>query len=514
MKKKFRYSFNMKKNPKNSVKLYATKLFFIFSFVLLLPNGTIFAKEKTKDNEINSSTKTSDEKKADIVPEKRVLTLDEAIKLALENNPDLKKNRLSLEDAKRRNINMWNKFLPSLSASGSLTDAHDFEGSSNWSWGASASATLSFTFALPSSMQLLNLNYQQALISYKSLEAQTKANVSTSFYSLIAEQKNLEILRDSQKLAKQVYEQTERNYRSGLSSELDLLKAQYSYSSIEPQIQQAISTFLSNFDSFALILGLDSIQNIELEGELESPKINLPNPKEVVETYLERRSDVILADIAVKQAQVSKISTISSSMLPSLNFSERVNFSEDAVAKANGATSAGDLLSTNGSFSVSVTLPLSGLIPGSSDFLNVQTQTDSIRSAQISAEETRKSAKNDILTKYSNISRLWNALEVAKMNENISQRSYELSQEGYNAGLVSQTDLESARQQYVSSQQTVLQSQISYLSALYASSQAINLSMEEFYEKFGESVTDKSVTGESATNANTEDTISSDGGTL
>ena len=415
----------------------------------------------------------------------RTLTLDEALELCIENNPDLKKQRLSLEDARRRNNNMWNKFLPSLSAGGSYTNSHDFSESSNWNWGVSAGASLSFSFSTSSEMQLLNLNYQSSLLSYENLLQTTKANISTSFYSLIAEQKNLEILLDSQKLAKEVYEQTLKNYRSGLSSELDMLNSKYSYLSIEPQVQEARSSFLSNLGDFALSLGITDVRDLTLQGELNSQKVNLPSPPEIVSTYLEGRYDVKAADVSLKQAKLNKWTTVSGNWLPSLSFSEKVTLSENGAASGTAIGNSGAGIS--GAFTASVSVPLSGLIPGSAESLNVKTQDDNVKTAEITASETRKQAKNDILTKFSNIERLWNSLEVAKMNESISKRSYELSTEGYNAGLVSQTDLESSRQKYVTSQQTVLQSQISYLSSLYSAASSINLSIEDFYKTFASS---------------------------
>ena len=68
------------------------------------------------------------------------ITIEKAVELAKENNPDLKKQKLTLEDAKRKSQNKWNKFLPSMSASANLSNGHDFAGSSNWDWRASAGA--------------------------------------------------------------------------------------------------------------------------------------------------------------------------------------------------------------------------------------------------------------------------------------------------------------------------------------------------------------------------------------
>ena len=51
------------------------------------------------------------------------ITVEQAIELAKENNPDLKKQKLTLEDAKRKAQNKWNKFLPNMSASANLSNS-------------------------------------------------------------------------------------------------------------------------------------------------------------------------------------------------------------------------------------------------------------------------------------------------------------------------------------------------------------------------------------------------------
>ena len=87
------------------------------------------------------------------------ITIEKALELAKTNNPDLQKQRLTLQDAQRKSENRWNKFLPNMSASANLSNGHDFAGSSNWDWRASAGANLSFSFALPSTIQQTQLNY-------------------------------------------------------------------------------------------------------------------------------------------------------------------------------------------------------------------------------------------------------------------------------------------------------------------------------------------------------------------
>ena len=412
------------------------------------------------------------------------ITIEKALELAKTNNPDLQKQRLTLQDAQRKSENRWNKFLPNLSANANVSNGHDFKESSEWNWKASAGANLSFSFGLPTSIQQAQLDYLQQKTTYEKLEAQTISSISSTFYSLIAEQQNIQILKESQKLAQDVYNQTKRNYNNGLASELDMLKSQYSYLSLEPQIQQAQSAYNNNLANFGLKLGIADSTNLTLKGELQLVQVKLPASQELIEKYLDKRHDVILSEISVQQAEnTSKIQ--SANKLPSLSLSENISLGENPLYNPEIQQEGINPISINGSFSVGVSIPLSSWIPGSQDSLTSKTNKDNITKAKITAEETKKSAENDIKNKVAEVNRLWNLIDVSKLNVSIATRSYELAKDGYRAGLVSQTDLETTRQQMVNAQLSHLQTQIKYLSAIYDASFALNMQIEDFYKTFG-----------------------------
>ena len=411
------------------------------------------------------------------------ITIEKALELAKTNNPDLQKQRLTLQDAQRKSENRWNKFLPNLSANANVSNGHDFKESSQWNWKASAGANLSFSFGLPTSIQQAQLDYLQQKTTYEKLEAQTISSISSTFYSLIAEQQNIQILKESQKLAQDVYNQTKRNYNNGLASELDMLKSQYSYLSLEPQIQQAQSAYNNNLANFGLKLGIADSTNLSLKGELQLVQVKLPASQELIEKYLDKRHDVILSEISVQQAEnTSKIQ--SANKLPSLSLSENISLGENPLYNPEIQQEGINPLSINGSFSVGVSIPLSSWIPGSQDSLTNKTNKDNITKTKITAEETKKSAENDIKNKVAEVNRLWNLIDVSKLNVSIATRSYELAKDGYRAGLVSQTDLETTRQQMVNAQLSHLQTQIKYLSAIYDASFALNMQIEDFYKTF------------------------------
>ncbi len=411
------------------------------------------------------------------------ITLDEAITLALENNADLKTQAVSLESARRTNASSWNKFLPSVSLTGSLTNSHSFGagGTDSWNWNAAAGLSIGFTAGIPAQLKQSTLEYEAALTSYAKLEKEITSKVSSSFYSLLAEYENIAILKDSLELSKQQYEQIKKNYESGLASELETLKAQYTYLAAGPTLETAVTTYKANLAEFQTLIGSESA--VTPEGELTLRRLVLPEAEELTAAYAENRFDVIQKRQALEQAQTAKTVQTLNTNAPSISLSENLRLTPDTQYAFSGTPSAA------GSFSVSVSIPLDGFIPGSSKNLTIKSAQDSVTTAQIALDTARVKAAQDIETKAAALNKVWSTIDVTQLNYRIAARSYELSKEGYEAGLISQTDLESSRQQMVSARQNLSQTAASYITASYDLADALNISIEELYRLFGAETT-------------------------
>jgi multidrug efflux system outer membrane protein len=134
---------------------------------------------------------------------------------------------------------------------------------------------------------------------------------------------------------------------------------------------------------------------------------------------------------------------------------------------------------------VGVSIPVDGYIPGSSKSLSVGKSKDSVEVARINLETTLVQARQDIVNTAKNVQLLWHAVEISKLNETIAERAYQLSQEGYRAGLVSQTDMENSRQQMVSAQLSGSTSQSQYLVGVGNLANALGLQVQDVYGLFG-----------------------------
>lgn len=403
----------------------------------------------------------------------RYLTLDDALTLGLENNPDLLTARRNLESLARTEQGKWNSFIPNLSLNGSYSNTHN-QDSNSWKWSGSTGISLSFNFGIPFQMNLKTLEYQAGILEYQKLEATTLNTIAGKFYTLIAEKNNIDILVQAGKLAEEQYQQDLANYNRGLVSELTLLQSRYAYLSSQPEIDSAKSTYETDLNNFKMLIGISG--DIELTGSLEVQKISLPEGNILADKYTEQNYDVQQQAVAVEIAVLTKKQSTASELAPTLNLSENLSFSEGTNGKA---------VDMNGSFTASVSIPLTGFIPYSSTNLNLKNLEDQIENAQQNLTVTITETRNALALLPDKINRLWNAVELAQLNYSISDRAYQLSLEGYNSGLVSQTDLGEARQQMTTAQQAVYETQNEYLSALYDATLTMNISIEELITTYG-----------------------------
>ncbi|NLM00616.1 MAG: TolC family protein [Treponema sp.] len=409
----------------------------------------------------------------DVKPE--ILTLNMALESAKKLNPELLNQKIILESATRENKSVWNNFLPKLSVDGGISMPHGQGVEPSLGWSASAGLSLSLSVATGPKIKQSALAYDIALLNFYKTEKKVLSSIEQTYYSLIAEKKNINILQTSLMLAESSYNQVLQNYNRGLVSELDMLNARYAYHSIQPNLESAISKFAYNLSNFAITVGKDG-QRFSIEENLEIPivKLSMLDGEKLCEKYLLKRIDIKLKELALENARLTLKMQKTSTQVPTIRLSESLSLRE----KAEG-------LALSGSFSVSTSIPLSSYIPGSETANSIANKEDSVLSAERDLENTKNVARNDISKKAAEVNRLWNMISLAEMNRSIAIRSHELSNEGYNAGLVSRTDFDNARQKMTKAEQDVISAKLSYFNAVYDLALALEISIEELYETMG-----------------------------
>ena len=375
----------------------------------------------------------------------KILTIDDAVNLALQNNIEIKQSIMDLELLETKNKYSWNSVSPSISASGGLNGSTPLDGGdSSLSYSLGASLRLSLTPALRTSMKKALLDYQAGKATLEATKRKIELSIRKTFYSLIYFNDNIENQQRSLETAKQTYESNKIKYQQGRLAELQLLNSQYNYEKKIPDIENLKRTYQNNIDNFKLLLGLGLDDEIILEGKLEDAV-----DVKLDEATLQSSLALIDENASIKSLK-QQIATTENSILaskfstyaPSITFS--VSESTTGSSKANPMTGKDAWEpSSSLSYGVSVNIPLDGFFPWSSGKLNIQTVEENLAKLKMTLEQTRTQTTLTVKNSYNSILQNITQLELLEKSEELTKKTYEMTRNAYNMG---STDLLSLQQ--------------------------------------------------------------------
>ncbi|MCR4733604.1 MAG: TolC family protein [Treponema sp.] len=364
----------------------------------------------------------------------KAISVDDAVILAADNNVNLKRQRISLDLLEKKDKYSWNNISPSIRLSAGYSDAFtsgvwndgdynklDVSDPGNWSFGGS----LSFGIApsLYTSIKAAQLNYQNGIVSYESAVRSVELSVRKLFYGLIFSKDNIALQERNMETAKVRYENNMAKYSRGQLSELDLLSSQYNYESLKPSIQSAKIAYENDIANFKQLLGLNQSQEIEILGSLDDV---LPPEDFVPDIKLEEIPSIKKIIASIELQENSLLATRFSAWGPSLSASYSYNLR--GGVKSGSATSGAD------SFSLSLSIPLDGYLPWASGALSIAAQEANLADLQLQLENEKTSAALSIDNKIKSLYQSKAQIATLEKNEELAQRTYDMTLRAYNAG--------------------------------------------------------------------------------
>ena len=174
------------------------------------------------------------------------LTLDDAIQMALSENPTIKVADLDVERYDYVKKETRGNLLPSLSASGEYTRAIEKSTMRGGiSFGAdntfTGTASLSVPLFAPAVYRTLKLNRTQiasAVEAARSSRITLVAEVKKAFYNILLAEQSLATLEESRATIQRTVDDTKVKFEQGVASEYDYLTAQVELSNLLPTITQ------------------------------------------------------------------------------------------------------------------------------------------------------------------------------------------------------------------------------------------------------------------------------------
>ena len=135
--------------------------------------------------------------------------------------------------------------------------------------------------------------------------------------------------------------------------------------------------------------------------------------------------------------------------------------------------------------SVSVNIPISSYIPGSSADVNRKDAADETRKAALDLENTKNSYLQGLETMKTTLEQLQNSIKMYERMRDLSKKTYDLAQESFDAGLMSADDLSSARNDYLTAEMNLTDLRVTHLTTSANFADTLGITLEELQEKYG-----------------------------
>ena len=438
------------------------------------------------------------------------LTPDEAVERALKNNLSLESARASSGTKKRASDLSWNQFIPSVTAGGSLILDNEKTTSkgvtavaptgmlsnplvagmippgvtlppgadiylsvpysvelSQWHVAGSIQASLTISIAMFENMKRLRLDYEGGLIGYEKAKSQLERDVRKAYNSMLLLQENINLLKENFEAAGRRVNMAQANYNAGLAPELSFLQAQVAVENMKPMIDQAENGFRLSLAQFAMFLGLPYDTPFELiPVENEAAFIPL-DVQELISKAASGKPDIMELRQDILSLGSIRKSTAYRLYTPTLSLSWNADpsFSKDPW-KNPWFEDMDNWKQQSGGFRISLGFRLNGLLPIGSERQSLKNLDDQIVGANIGLAQMIRGTEIEIYNTVLALERTQISKETLAQTVNMAERSYQLTEQAYRAGLQDLFQVQNAELSLRQARVQVLEQQFNYLNGL------------------------------------------------
>jgi multidrug efflux system outer membrane protein len=397
-----------------------------------------------------------------------VLTLDEAVRRALEENLDLKKRLIDLSAAGYAAKNLWAELFPSITAGAGasygtgLFSGNGFElDKSGLGYDLSAGLSLSLNAGLPQTMKIIKLAYQSRLLEYEDARRQLETVIAKNFYTLLTDRENLAHLEKTLELAERQLERDRIAFNNGLKGELALLQSRLGAETAKYRLSNARTAYTAALGDFLALLGIPQDRPAVLDGEIDIYPVDA-EPEALIREYLPKRPDILGWGQAIESLEYTARQNALEARAPSLTLSTRWSSQFEPFAdRVNG--------------SVSVSIPIDSWVPGTRRDRALKTAAANVEKARLDLKNAENEAASRIRSLAAGLKNSWAGIEIARLSVEIAERTYELHEEGFRLGTVESLALEDTRNSLAEKRQQLLQSELAYQTMTLDLAAALNI---------------------------------------
>ncbi|MCC8096034.1 MAG: TolC family protein [Tannerellaceae bacterium] len=366
-----------------------------------------------------------------------VLTLEQALEIALSENPTVKVAEQEIEKTEYARKGAYAALFPQIDFSASYNrtikkQVMYFDNQSvpvgtdnNYSLGFSAAMPL-VNAQLWKSLDISALDVELAVEQARSSKIDMVNQVKKSFFAVLLAKDSYEVFLESYHNAMENYLDIERKYNQGLVAEYDLIRADVTVKNTEPNVFQAENALVLAKWQLKVLMAVDLDLNIECQGELTDYETDMYTDYVSSDTNLVENSSLVQMDIQTEQLQET-LKMQKYEYIPTLSLTTNYQW-----ISMNDNFKFKDYV-WNPYSVVGVTLAVP-IFSGGSKYNNIRQTRVTINQIKLQREDTERNLELAVKQYRDNMATNIKQLEAARKAVDQSERGYLIAQKRYDTG--------------------------------------------------------------------------------
>ena len=383
----------------------------------------------------------------------QVLTLGEAVNMALRQNQQIKRARNQVKIAENFSHPGQANLLPSVSLTGSNQNTKNKPNQGSEISSSVTSAKIQANYSLFNGFR--NINQYKQLKSQESLtKLQSRSQIENvilsvikSYYSVAEITENLNSQQRSLTISRERLERTRARKRMGQADSVDVLSAVVAYNRDSINVVRTRQNLKEAKRNLNQILNRDIAASFEVENEVDF--IDLPERDTVNRIAFNNNAEYLATQKNLQLAEINK-DMAQSSYFPSLNVTGSYGYNKEQQELGIGVENP----SRNWNIGLSLNFALFNGFQRSIQNQNAKIKINNQRlTTQQEREELQKSISN-ALDRYQNSQRI---LSMEEENLKSARLNFERTQDAYGLGQVTSTRFREAQLNLIKARQGISQ---------------------------------------------------------
>lgn len=325
-----------------------------------------------------------------------------------------------------------------------------------------------FTYnTLKLELKELELNFENARISYAMQYLNLERNVTEFFYNVYMAQMNLNIAKDELANTQNSYDIIKNKVEAGLAAKEEEYQAELNLATAKSTLQNSEVSFENAKDQLKLYLGMDLFEDIMILADVSVNPVPVDLDK-AIENGLESRMELRQREIDVETSQFDLIRTKAQN-----EFRGDMNLRFGITGDNKDFGNIYQNPTKSPSVGISFNIPI---FDWGERKARIAAAEAAIESQELNLNEEKKQIVVDIRQVYRNIQNQLNQIELAKQNQRNAELTYEINLERYENGDLTGMDLNLYQNQLSSQKVALSQALINYKIEL------LNLKIQSLYD--------------------------------